>query len=83
MNHMQTSSSRNDKPRIRLTEMDPQPEPGILFNGKGVNLKTGKEISFKVPDTISKKGLEGIVKNIRMSNIYHEYLVGELQELFD
>ncbi len=62
-------------------------EPGLpkgkLFTGTGVNLKTGKDISFQVPDTISKKGLEGLARNVRMNNSYHEYLVGELQELFD
>ncbi|MFN7990735.1 MAG: hypothetical protein U0R44_01110 [Candidatus Micrarchaeia archaeon] len=73
---------RDDGPRIRLTEMDPQSGiPNILFVGTGVNLKTGKKISFKVPDTISKKGLEALATNVRMDNLYHTYLVNELQEL--
>ena len=70
-------------PRIRLPETFRQPNTPehILFSGSGVNLKTGKEISFKVPDTISQKGLEGLAKNVRMS-LHHEALVSDLQELF-
>ena len=54
----------------------------MLFRGTGTNLKTGKEISFSVPDTISKKGLESLVKNVRLP-IHQEALVYDLQELFD
>jgi hypothetical protein len=73
------------KARIKLPESfkEPGAVEHVLFSGKGVNLKTGKEISFKVPDTISKQGLENIVKNIKMRNFYHNYLVSELQELFE
>jgi hypothetical protein len=72
-------------PRICMSEHFRQPgtPENILFSGSGVNLKNGKEISFKVPDTISKKGLECIARNIKMHNIYHDYLVMELQELFE
>jgi hypothetical protein len=71
--------------RIKLPEVirEPNTPEGFLFVGSGTNLKTGKPISFRVPDTISKKGLEGIEKHIRMNNPYHSYLVGELQELFE
>ncbi len=73
------------RPRIVLPEnfREPGTPEGKLFCGTGVNLKTNREISFRVPDTITKKGLESLAKNVRMSNSYHEYLVGELQELFD
>ncbi len=73
------------KPRIVMPDAfrEPGVPEGKLFVGTGVNLKTGKDISFKVPDTISKKGLEGLARNVRMSNSYHEYLVTELQELFE
>ncbi len=73
------------KARIKLPESfrEPGAAEHVLFSGTGVNLKTGKEISFKVQDTISQKGLEGIAKNIKMSNLYHTYLVSELQELFE
>lgn len=72
------------KTRIVLPETfrDPKTPAGFLFSGTGVNLKTGKEVSFKVPDTISKKGLEGLAKNMRLS-LHHEALVYDLQELFD
>ena len=74
----------HEKARIRVPES--MKEPGlpahILFKGTGTNLKTGKAISFRVPDTITEKGLESIAKNVRFNNMYHEYLVGELQELF-
>ncbi len=78
---------RTSDGKARIVMPDSFREPGVpvgkLFVGTGVNLKTGKDISFQVPDTISKKGLEGLAKNVRMNNSYHEYLVGELQELFD
>ncbi len=75
------------QPQARIILPDSIREPGtpknVLFSGRGVNLKTGKEISFKVPDTISLKGLESLEKNVKMSNSYHEYLIGELKELFE
>ena len=72
------------RPRIRLPESfkEPGTPEGVLFRGTGTNLKTGKEISFSVPDTISKKGLESLVKNVRLP-IHQEALVYDLQELFD
>ena len=74
-----------EKTRIRMPDNFRQPgaPEHVLFSGRGVNLKSGKEISFKVPDTIGKKGLEGLAKNVRMANLYHDYLIAELQELFE
>ena len=74
-----------NKARIILPETfkEPGTPEHVLFSGLGTNLKTGKEILFKVPDTISKKGLEGLAKNVKMANLYHDYLIGELQELFE
>ncbi len=82
---MQKLSGQDGKARITLpdTFREPGTPENALFKGSGVNLKTGKPISFTVPDTISKKGLEGLAKNVRMDNSYHEYLVVELQELFE
>ncbi|HSB47457.1 MAG TPA: hypothetical protein VLD37_05565 [Candidatus Bilamarchaeum sp.] len=73
-----------EKARIKLPESFRQPgtPEGVLFRGTGTNLKTGKEISFSVPDTISKKGLEGLAKNVRLP-LHHEALVYDLQELFE
>ena len=38
----------------------------ILVEGEGINLKTGKMVRFKVPDTISKAGVEKFLKNIEL-----------------
>ncbi|MEW6035611.1 MAG: hypothetical protein AB1529_03290 [Candidatus Micrarchaeota archaeon] len=73
-----------NKARMKLPESFRQPEcpEGFLFSGRGTNLKTGKEISYRVPDTISKKGLEGLLKNVRMP-IHHEAMVHDILELFE
>ena len=74
-------------PKARIILPDSFREEGtpdnMLFSGRGLNVKTGKEISFKVPDSISQKGLEAISRNIKMRNIYHDYLVQECLELFE
>ena len=36
----------------------------FIATGSGINLKTGKKIDFKVPENISKKGLESLTKNV-------------------
>ena len=40
-----------------------------LFYGKGTNLGTGKEIRFRVPATMSHKGLETIMRNIHIKEV--------------
>lgn len=35
-----------------------------MFSGNGIHRKTQKEIKFKVPDSISNKGLETLMKNV-------------------
>ncbi len=36
----------------------------ILFEGEGTNLKTGKQIRFQIPETLSIEGIEGLVRNV-------------------
>ena len=81
---MQKLSGLDGKARIQPIEGFKKPDDGehVLFSGTGTNLKTGKEISFKVPDTISKQGLENIAKNIRLPWGL-EGLVYELQDLYE
>jgi hypothetical protein len=40
-----------------------------MFSGEGINRKTEKRIKFQVPGTISKKGLENIMRNIQVTKI--------------
>ncbi len=82
---MQRLNGADGKARIAFPESfrEPGHPENALFSGRGVNVKTGKEISFRVPDTISKKGLESLSRNVKMANIYHDYLVLECLELFE
>jgi hypothetical protein len=41
----------------------------LMFSGKGTNLKTGKEIRFEIPATLSHKGVETIMRNVRTREI--------------
>ena len=41
----------------------------LMFSGKGTNLNTGKEIRFEIPATMSHKGLETALRNVRIDEV--------------
>ena len=46
-----------------------------IFSGKGINLKTGKPIRFKIPDTLSSKAIESIRKNVKITELSYNYFI--------
>ncbi|MEW6723259.1 MAG: hypothetical protein AB1324_08400 [Candidatus Micrarchaeota archaeon] len=40
-----------------------------IVSGRGTNLKTGREIKFSVPSTLSDLGVEKLVKNVKPAEL--------------
>ncbi len=45
---------------------------GYIFHGKGVNKKTAKEISFRVPEKFSNAGVEALQRNVGIKELSAE-----------
>lgn len=46
---------------------------GSIFYGKGINRKTGKEISFSIPERFTSAGVEKLRKNAEITELTYSY----------
>ena len=47
---------------------------GSIFHGKGINRKTGKEMSFSIPEKFTVAGVEKLRKNVEITELSSDVL---------